>query len=255
MKRKPRLLVVDDDRRMTKTICDILRIKGYETIAVNSGEKAVEMVSADKFDCVLMDIKMTGMDGIETLRIIKRLAADLPVILMSAYATEDQKDEAKRCGAYTVLCKPIDIQLLLAFLPLLEKEKRILIVDDDPVFCKTLQDELASKGYRVESEIDPERVMNRMAHEYKLVVLLGLKVGGRDATEILCDIRKKYPTKPVILITGYGKEMRDSIGKAFEMGAYACLDKKPFQTDALVKHIEEIDRKKLQTLLGEIIRF
>jgi two-component system, NtrC family, response regulator HydG len=123
MKKNTRLLVVDDDRRMTKTICDILRIKGYETIEVNSGEKAVEIVSSDTFNCVLMDIKMTGIDGIETLKKIKGLAPDLPVILMSAYATEEQKEEAKRFGAYTVLHKPFDIDKLIHHIEAIDRKK------------------------------------------------------------------------------------------------------------------------------------
>ena len=91
-----------------------------------------------------------------------------------------------------------------------------------------------------------------MEREYKLVVLLDLKLGNREGTDILRTIREKYPTKPVILVTGYGKEMADSINKGTEIGAYTCLHK-PLEIDALVKHIGEIDRLKLQSLLGEEI--
>jgi len=252
MKKNTKVLVVDDDRRMAKTICDILKIKGYEVIEVNSGEEAVEKVKSDAPDCVLMDIKMSGINGIEALKTFKDMAPDLPVILMSAYATEEQADEAKQLGAYAVLDKPIDIQSLLSFLSVLRKEKSILIVDDDPEFCKTLKDILQARGYRVETEVNPKNVIIDMEREYKLVVLLDLKLGNKDGTEILKDIREKYPTKPVILVTGYGKEMTGSIDKGFQIGAYACLYK-PFEIDALIEHIEEIDRKKLQALLGEKI--
>jgi len=252
MKKNTKVLVVDDDRRMAKTICDILKIKGYDVIEVNSGEEAVEKVKSDAPDCVLMDIKMSGINGIEALKTLKDMAPDLPVILMSAYATEEQADEAKRLGAYAVLDKPIDIQSLLSFLSVLRKEKSILIVDDDPEFCKTLKDILQARGYRVETEVNPKNVISDMEREYKLVVLLDLKLGNKDGTEILKDIREKYPTKPVILITGYGKEMTGSIDKGFQIGAYACLYK-PFEIDMLIEHIEEIDRKKLQAILGEKI--
>lgn len=254
MEKKLKILVVDDDRRMAKTICDILKIKGYDVIMVNSGEEAVENVKSEVPGCVLMDIKMSGMDGIETLKRLKESVPGLPVILMSAYATEEQVYEAKQYGVYTVLDKPIDIQAVLAFLSVLRKEKSILIVDDDPEFCKTLKDILQARDYKVTTEINPENVLSHMDHEYKLVVLLDLKLGNTDGTEILRDIRKKYPTKPVILITGYGKEMTDSIEKGFQIGAYTCLYK-PFEIDTLIKHIEEIDRKKLQALLGEKISF
>jgi two-component system response regulator HydG len=252
MIKNTKILVVDDDRRMAKTICDILAVKGYDVIEVNSGEEAVEKVKSDVPDCVLMDIRMSGMDGIETLKILKKIAPDLPVILMSAYATDDQTCEAKQLGAYTVLEKPFDIQALLSFLAVFRKERSILIVDDDPEFGKTLKDILQARGYKVETEVNPENVISHMEREYKLVVLLDLKLGNKDGTDILKDIREKYPTKPVILVTGYGKEMSNSVDKGFQIGAYACMYK-PFEIDTLIEYIEEIDRKKLQALLGEKI--
>lgn len=250
MSDKLKVLVVDDDLRMVRTICDILRIKGYEAIVANCGEEAVEKIKSAVPDCVLMDIRMPGINGIETLKILKGIVPNLPVILMSAYATEEQATEAKQQGAYTVLNKPIDIQAVLAFLSLLRKEISILIVDDDPAFCKTLKDILKSRGYKVETEINPENALSNMDTEYKLVVLLDLKLGNINGVDLLQDIRTKYPSKPVILVTGYGKEMANSIEKGLQIGAYACLHK-PLEIDTLIKYIEEIDRKKIQALLGE----
>ena len=252
MSERTKVLVVDDDQRIVKTLYDILTIKGYEPIEANSGEEAVEKVKSDAPDCVLMDIRMPGLTGIETLKIIREMVPGLPVILMSGYATEEQKIEAKEHGAYTILNKPIDIQAVLSFLSVLRKERSILIVDDDPEFCRTLKDILQSRGYKVETEINPENVLSNMDLEYKLVVLLDLKLGDKDGVDILKNIRAKYPSKPVILVTGYGNEMTDSIEKGFQIGAYACLYK-PFEIDTLIKQIEEIDRKKFQTLLGEKI--
>ncbi|MDD5170037.1 MAG: response regulator, partial [Syntrophales bacterium] len=146
MIRKTKVLVVDDDRRMVKTIHDILTIKGYEIVEANSGEEAVEKVQSDMPDCILMDIRMEGLSGIETMKIIKEKAPHLPVILMSAYAYDEQVLEAKQLGAWAVLDKPIEIQAVLSFLSILRKEKSILIVDDDPRFCRSLQDILQARG-------------------------------------------------------------------------------------------------------------
>jgi DNA-binding response OmpR family regulator len=74
-----------------------------------------------------------------------------------------------------------------------------------------------------------------------------LKLGDKDGTDILKTIRSKYPTKPVILITGYRDEMTDSIKKGLKIGAYACLYK-PFEIDELIEHIERIDREKLRAI-------
>ena len=66
MKEKLRILVVDDDRRMVRTICDILKVKGYEPIEAYSGEEAVVKAKEESPDCVLMDLKMPGIKSRET---------------------------------------------------------------------------------------------------------------------------------------------------------------------------------------------
>jgi two-component system response regulator HydG len=246
-----KILVVDDDRRMVKTTCDVLRIKGYEATGVFSGEEAIETVKADLPDCVLMDLKMPGMNGVKTLRKMKEIAPQLDVVLMSAYATDELEAEAKALGAYAVLPKPFNLQNMLSFLALLRKEESILIVDDDANFCKTLKDILTMRGYRVKTESRPEHVMEDMENEYQLVVLLDLKLGAASGIDVLKEIRAKYPTKPVVLATGYGQEMASSIEKGLQIGAYSCLYK-PLEVDALLNLIAEISRKKRQAALESV---
>jgi len=249
MNEKLTVLVVDDDRRMVKTICDILKVKGFDALQAYTGEEAVEKVRSGGPDCVLMDIKMPGISGVDALKMIKDISPDLPVVLMSAYATEEQATEAKAQGAYTVMNKPIDIQIVLSFLSLLRKEDSILVVDDDPLFCKTLKDILQARGFRVEAEVDPEKALGHMEHEYKLAMVLDLKLGGKDGLDVLKEIRGKYPTKPVVLVTGYREEMSSSIEKGLKIGAYTCLYK-PFDAEALIRSLEEIKRMKLESLLN-----
>ena len=250
MGEKTKVLVVDDDRRMVRTICDILKVKGYEAAEAYTGEEAVEKVKSDHPDCVLMDVKMPGISGVETLQLIKGMAPDLPVVLMSAYTTEEQVEEVKQLGAETVLRKPVDLQMVFSFLALLKKEETILIVDNDMNFSGTVGDVLRSRGYRVETEADPENVLGHMEQAYKLAVLLDLKLGDTDGLEVLKAVRAKFPSKPVVLVTGYRDEMTDSIEKGLKIGAYTCLYK-PFEMEVLVDTIREISRKKRRNMLGE----
>ena len=245
-----KVLVVDDDRRMVKTICDILLVKGFAAEPAYSGEEAVERVKAEIPDCVLMDLKMEGIDGIETLKLLKGIAPDLPVVMMSAYATEAQLQDARKEGAYSVLTKPVDIQMVISFLALLRKEKSILIVDDDPAFCKTLSDILEARGCRVATENAAGKVLGHMEDDYKLLVLLNMKVGNADGADLLSEIRAKYPSKPVVLVTGYRDEVCGSIAKGRLIGAYTCLYK-PFEADQLISIVEEVRHMKLKAFLGE----
>lgn len=250
MNEKLKILVVDDDRRMVKTICDILNVKGYAAMPTYSGEEALGQVREAPPDCVLMDIKMPGIDGVATLKIIKELMPELPVVLMSAYAAEEQVAEAKRHGASTVLGKPIDFKQILSFLSLLQKDESILVVDNDPVFCKTLKDILTARGYQVTTEMEPDSALRSMEESYKLVVILDLKLGAIDGLDVLKDIRVKYPAKPVVMVTGYGSDKTASIESGMKIGACASLYK-PFAMDELIKIIEEISRKKLRSFFGD----
>lgn len=244
-----KILVVDDDRRIVKTTCDILKIKGHEPVAAYSGEEGVEKVRAGLPDCVLMDIKMPGISGVEALKQMKWIAPDLPVVLVSAYATNEIVEEARQAGAYAVLSKPLNIQMVLSFLSLLRKEESILVVDDDPAFCKTLKDILTLRGYQVETESEPQNVLGHLEKNYELAVVLDLKLGAVNGVDVMKEIRARYPGKPVVLVTGYKNEMGESIERACKIGAYTCLYK-PFETDDLFKIIEEIRLMKLQNLLA-----
>lgn len=244
-----KILVVDDDLRIVKTTCDILKIKGHEANAAYSGEEGVEMVRSARPDCVLMDIKMPGINGVEAMKQMQEIAPGLPIVLISAYATDELMADAKSSGAYAVLSKPLNFPMILSFLALLRKEESILIVDDDPNFCKTLKDILTLRGFRVETESEPQNVLDHLEKDYKLAIVLDLKLGAVDGTEVLKEVRAKYPTKPVVLVTGYRQEMGASIEQGCSIGAYTCLYK-PLEMDDLFQVIEDIRIKKLQNSLA-----
>lgn len=250
MSDKLKILVVDDDRRMVKTTCDILRFKGYEALPAYNGEEAMDKVKNEAPDCVLMDLRMPGIDGVAALKMIKTLSPDTPVVLMSAYATDEQAKEAKRLGAAAVLAKPLDFQQILSFLSLLRKESSVLIVDDDPEFSVALKDILKMNGYRVETEEDPAKVLGHMEQQYQLVVILDLKLGDAEGLDVLKQVRARYPGKPVVLMTSYREEMSASIEQGRQVGAFTCLYK-PSALEELMPVIEDIKNRKLNALLGE----
>jgi DNA-binding NtrC family response regulator len=249
MKERLKVLVVDDDQRMVKTICDILKVKGYEGVPAYSGEAAVEAVKGHHPDCVLMDIKMPGISGVEALKLIKEVAPELKVVLMSAYATDEQAAEVKQQGGCAILTKPVDFQLVLSFLSIQGKEESILVVDDDPAFCATLRDILQARGYRVATEGEAQGVLAHLDRAYQLLVILDLKLGAASGLDVLGEIRRKYPSKPVVLMTGYREEMGGAVEKGLRIGAYACLYK-PFEAEELLGIIAEISREKLHHVLG-----
>ena len=244
-----RILVVDDDRSMAKTLVDIFKVKGYEAEAAYSGPEALEKVAAGPFDCVLTDIKMPKVNGVELYRAIKARRPDLPVVLMTAYSTDKLVREGLEEGAIASLTKPLDIGLLLAFFSFLRKERSIVIVDDDPQFCKTLGDILRARGFAVTQVTDPHDVVERI-EAHGQVVLLDMKLNGIGGLAVLKEIREQYPHRPVILVTGYREEMASAIEAALQIGAYTCLYK-PFEIDELLQLLTEVRRQDLGRVLEQ----
>ena len=111
-----RILVVDDDPGMTETLADILRDMGYDVAVAGDGYRALEMAGEKSFDLALLDIRMPGLNGVETLRELKRANPSIKVLMMTAYSKDDLVLEARDGGAEDVVQKPLDIEGLLKFI-------------------------------------------------------------------------------------------------------------------------------------------
>jgi len=241
------ILVVDDDPSMAKTLVDIFRAKGHEAEAASSGSKALEKVTEGHFDCVLSDVKMPGLNGVELYRAIKARQPNLLVVLMTAYSSDRLVEEGLEEGVIAALAKPLDINSLLSFFSALSRERSILIVDDDPAFCKTLGDILRVRGFVVTPVTDPRGVVEMIGMDGE-VVLLDMKFDDTSGFQVLQEIRKQHPCLPVVLVTGYREEMAQAIEAALKIGAYACLYK-PLEIDRLSQLLTEIRRRELSKVL------
>ena len=106
------ILVVDDEAVHRYTLCALFAEWGWDTAEAADGRAAVEAVEARAFDAVLMDVRMTGMDGMEALRRIHAINPALPVIIMTAFSSVDSAVTAIKAGARDYLTKPLDFERL-----------------------------------------------------------------------------------------------------------------------------------------------
>ncbi len=100
-----KILVVDDEQSMTQFLGIVLRKEGYQVTTVHNGRDALDKARAEAFDVVITDLRMPGMDGIQLLQGLKKLDPALPVILMTAYASQQTAIDAVNLGAYQYLIK------------------------------------------------------------------------------------------------------------------------------------------------------
>ncbi|WP_028322617.1 response regulator [Desulfatiglans anilini] len=108
-----KVLMVDDEEQFRATTRKLLTRKGFDTLLAGSGEEALEQLK-NQPDVVVLDIKMPGMDGHETLKEIRRQAPDMPVIMLTGHGDLPSAKEARESGAFDYLSKPCDIDLLAA---------------------------------------------------------------------------------------------------------------------------------------------
>jgi len=250
MKKKTNILIVDDDFMMAKTLCDIMKAKGYEAEMANSAKEALKKLEDRTFDCILSDIKMPDINGLEFYRIVQQKFAPIPVILMSAYSSDNLVDDALKEGVISVLTKPLDINLILNFISILQKEKTVTIIDDDSDFSSALGELLKIRNYNVVQINNPDNINSSVTDEAD-IILLDMKLGNIDGLDVFMKHREKNPSLPVILVTGCVDSMSQKIEKALEIGAYTCFYK-PFSikelSDALInilnKELGEVFKKK-----------
>jgi two-component system response regulator PilR (NtrC family) len=100
-----KILIVDDEQSMTQFLGIVLRKEGYQVASTNSGRDALEKVRGESFDAVITDIRMPGMDGLQLLEGIKKIDPTLPVVIMTAYASQQSAIDAVNLGAFQYLIK------------------------------------------------------------------------------------------------------------------------------------------------------
>ena len=109
-----RVLVVDDEEDFLETIVNRLNKRNIDTTGAPSGEIALELMGEKLFDVVILDIKMPGgMDGIETLREIKKIRPLTEVILLTGHGSVETSIEGMKLGAFDYLLKPVKLEELL----------------------------------------------------------------------------------------------------------------------------------------------
>lgn len=106
---KQTVMIIDDQPGIRRLLAEVLAEQGFEVITATNGYEGVQQAKESKPALILMDMKMPGMDGIETLRELKRLGLGDNVIMMTAYGELDLVNEAREMGAAAYITKPFDI--------------------------------------------------------------------------------------------------------------------------------------------------
>jgi len=111
--KKMKMMLVDDEERFLSTTKKLLGKKGYDVVTATSGAEALEKIRVQNIHVVILDVKMPGMDGIATLKEIKRQFPLIEVIMLTGHATIESAVDGLKSGAIDYLTKPADINEII----------------------------------------------------------------------------------------------------------------------------------------------
>ena len=118
-----RILIVDDEPRILLLLQNLLKANGYEVVSARDGASALDIVHKGGIDIAITDLRMSPMDGMTLFREIKKIAPEMPVILLTAYATVETAVEAMKSGIFDYITKPFKVDDMVACLKRAEAKR------------------------------------------------------------------------------------------------------------------------------------
>ncbi len=180
MPKKPRILVVDDEVAMRESLTDWLMEDGYEVRQASGGEEAISIAREIDFEVVLLDLKMPGMDGLETMKRLKEVSPETETVMMTAYATVDTAVQAMKVGAFDYMVKPFDPDEIEIHIRKIIAHKEL--VDENILLRKKLEekyqfDEIIGKCDLMQELFD---MITRVAPTDSTVLITGESGTGKE---------------------------------------------------------------------------
>ncbi|MGH7604602.1 MAG: response regulator [Gemmatimonadaceae bacterium] len=235
-----KILIVDDDRQMVRTLSDIVRLQDWNPDGAYSGEDAVEAVRKHDYQAVLMDVRMAGINGVDAFKAMKAVRPGIKVILMTAYTAADIIAEAEREGALKVLSKPVVLSGLLEMLEQTRKSpKPVLVIANDSTFLGSLREMLVQKGYQTMFAKSLDDALQTLEKTSPPVVVLDLRLDGLSAEDSVVAIRRVNPGVALILCNGREACSADHPELMQGRLVHASLHK-PFPPTRLIEILDEL---------------
>ena len=176
-----RLLVVDDEERLAEVTAAALEAHGFETRAVASAPSAIRALDQERFDLVLSDLRMPGMTGRDLLAQLRAARPEIPVLIMTAYASVRDAVDLVKEGAFDYISKPFEVDDLLATV------RRALKLS--------------------ETEADNARLRAELSRVYNLEGLVGSSPAFRDVLRQISEVSSSRATVLLQGESGTGKEL------------------------------------------------
>lgn len=275
-----KILVIEDNKMNMKLVCSLLRLKQFEVIEAEDGEKGIKLAEEHLPNLILMDIQLPGIDGLTATSIIKNnpILKHIPVIALTSHAMRGDDQKAREAGCNGYITKPIDTRLFIENImrylqtssnlsdgsireiesnnPIEEKkfdtesQYTILIVDDELRNIKLMAAILSTEPYKILQAINGEQALLMVGSHKVDLILLDVMMPGINGFEVTQLIKNNPETKniPIILVTALdGSENKQ---KAKEVGADEFLTKPVNKIEVVTRIKSMLQLKQCQEQLN-----
>ena len=227
MENKLKILIVDDETNLLRTLSDILRENGFEVSVAKNARAALEMLGKEGFDIALIDIRMPGMDGVELLERIKEKHERLEAIIMTAYGTIETAVKATKLGAYAYMLKPLDIDELLVNI---QKIVRLKSLKEEARFLQLqLEERHGYKNIIGESRLIRQivKTVKKIALSNSTVLVIGESGSGKEMVSDAIHYSSRRYAKPYVKINcaAFPENLLESELFGYEKGAFTGADR------------------------------
>jgi FixJ family two-component response regulator len=232
--------VVDDDESIRRTTTFLIESFGFRAAAFESAESFLRSVELRDTSCLLVDVQMSGMNGLRLQSELAAAGCGIPIIFITAYDNKETRQQAMQAGAVAFLGKPFnDEELLQAVRLALRGEigatkNLISVIDDDESIRRTTTLLIESFGFRAAAFASAESFLKSDQLHDTSCLILDVRMPDMNGLELQSELAAAGCGIPIIFITAY--DDNDSRGRAMRAGAVAFLDK-PFSDEQLLQTV------------------
>jgi len=241
-----RILLAEDNLLNQQIATEILEDEGFVVEIANNGEEAVNMTNKSQYDIVLMDMQMPIMDGLEATKTIRQKFSknDLPILAMTANASDADRDKCLEAGMNAHITKPIDPNLLFAGLAKWIKEKNSKLINDEKILISAKEEIKVPEINGLDSRLGLQVAAGKVSLYIKM-----LKTFSNDQINAVSDIKRALDIKDYLTAQRVAHTLKGTCGSigAIEIQKIAgevegqCLDK--IEVDEIIKNLDLIQPK------------
>lgn len=260
---KIRVLLVDDEIDFLNSLSRALERRSFDVTTAPNGHVALDLIGENKFDVVVLDLKMPGLSGERVFQEIKHVRPGLPVIMLTGHGTIQSAFQTSKDGVFDYLSKPCDVDDIVPLLNRAASERRnfeseleetgssslrVLLVDDEIDLLQSMTRALERRGMKVSTAPDGERAVAQAKQKVFDVVVVDVKMPGQGGIETLRQLKEVHPLLEVIVLTGHPTSPQAV--EAVNAGAFGFLTK-PIDAEALAEQIRAAGKRRTERVEEE----